>query len=570
MTPGLTSIIIPTYNHAKTLREAIASAAEQGAGVEVIVVDDGSTDDTPDLMVRGIAWAREVGRGAADWLRYFQQEHAGPSAARNRGLAEARGEFVMFLDADDLIVPDKVERQLAAMTPEVDWVLCDVRIEDAATRKSVLASERYGYAEKQLGGWIAPLLAAGNFIPIHSPLVRASALEGIRFAETADGEPEDWRFWQRVAEVGRCRYIPDVLATYRKSKTGRNRLPKSARAVVPNIVQPLRLNLGCGTQGTRSWHPMQGMVNLDKSMGWRFEDGLGQFVDRSVAGITISHALMYVPLERWPYVFGEFARVLAPGGVVRVTEDDARNPVSRTFPHGWQGSEPAVTLTDPVVVAHHLEAAGLRVHVVDEKDSRYRDGSLRQAQHGAPPDVFFLEGVKLEGVLFSPHNDDEALFAAFTILRHRPYVVVCFNSAGDYGDTATREQESRDACEILGAAGFQQWHGNDQDFDLVESMRAYDSHIHPARVWAPDPRASHPDHVAVAKAAGEVFGSRVTTFHTYDEAGKVRAGRPVEFEPEWTLAKLRALSRYESQIRHPRANGFFNWDLAEYLGTEGA
>lgn len=557
MTPGLTSIIIPAYQHAAYLADAIDSALAQTARVEVIVVDDGSTDETLAVL------ARYAGK-----LKVHRLPHGGPSVARNRGLDSACGEFVCFLDADDVIAADKVEKQIAALTPEVGWILCDVKIEDEGKGGSQLASARYDYAGKALGGWIGKHLEAGNFIPIHSPLVRASTLEGIRFAETVDGEPEDWRFWQRVAAVARCRYLPEILATYRKRKTGRNRLPKAARAVVPNIVQPLRLNLGCGTPNTRSWHPIEGLVNLDKSMGWRFEDGLPQFVDRSVAGITISHALMYLPLDLWPRFFAEVARILAPGGVVRVTEDNTTDPASRTYPKGWQGSEPAVTLTGPAMVRAHMERAGLQVHVVDAATTRYRDRSLMQAQHGAPPDVFFIEGVKLAGVLFSPHSDDEALFASATILRYRPDVVICFQSEGDYGDTETRLAESRDACSILGAAGVEQWHGKDQDFGMVASMRAYDEHVHPARVWAPDPRASHPDHVAVARAAAEVFGSRLTTFHTYDKAGKVRAGAPVAFEPEWVEAKLRALARYTSQLRHPRAHAFFLEDLHEYYGTE--
>lgn len=557
MTPGLTSIVIPAYNHAALLPDAIESALAQTARVEVIVVDDGSTDDTAAVL------ERYAGR-----LKVHLLEHGGPSKARNRGLESAAGEFVMFLDADDVIAPTKVERQLAAFTPEVGWVLCDVRIEDAGKGAAQLASDRYGYKQKKLGGWIAPLLEPSNFIPIMSPLVRLSAVADIRFAETVDGEPEDWRFWQKVARVARVRYLPEVLATYRKQRTGRNRLPKAARAVVPNIVQPLRLNLGCGTPNTRSWHPIEGMVNLDKSLGWRFEDGLGQFIDRSVAGITISHALMYLATDRWPGFFSEVARVLAPGGVVRITEDDTGNPESRTYGKGWQGSEPAVTLTSALMVAHHIEAAGLQAHVVDAETTRYRDRSLMQAQHGAPPDVFFVEGVKLEGVLFSPHNDDEVLWSAGIILRHRPRVVVCYGSAGDYGDSAVREAESRDACSVLGAASFEQWAMPPGDLTaLVGEMRRYDERIHPARIWAPDPQASHPDHIAVAAAAAEVFAGRLSTFHTYDANGKVRAGTRVEFEPEWTEQKLRALARYTSQIRHPRANQWFMNDLYEWEGS---
>lgn len=383
-TPGLTSIIIPTYQHGRYLLDAIDSALGQTAPVEVIVVDDGSTDDT-EAILRD--WPRHNPR-----LRVARQAHAGPSAARNHGLTIAAGEFVMFLDADDVLARTKVAEQLAAFDDQVGWVLCDVAITDELTGRRTTASDRYRYAQRQIGGWIARQLEPSNFIPIMAPLVRRSALEAgrIRFH---DQPLEDWDFWYQVAKTARVRYVPRVLATYRKRRTGRNRGAVVAPPVLPNVEAPLRLNLGCGTPGALSWHPMPGLVNLDRSMGWCFEDGLPQFADASVAGITVSHALMYVEAEDWPRVFREFARVLAPGGVLRITEDETHDPASSRV-GGWRGSEPAVTLTTPAFVKDHLQRAGLVAHDVDAATTHYADRSLCQAQHGAPPDVFFVEGVK--------------------------------------------------------------------------------------------------------------------------------------------------------------------------------
>jgi predicted SAM-dependent methyltransferase len=556
VTAGLTSIVIPAYQHAAIVSDAVRSALAQTAPVEVIVIDDGSTDDTLDAIDQ---WIPEGGAPPHYPVRVYQQVHAGPSSARNRGLEEARGEFVMFLDADDIIAPTKVERQLAAFTDAIGWVLCDVRIKDAGRGHTELASERYDYPRKALSGWIDKMLEPANFIPIMSPLVRRSVLASIRFQDTIDGTPEDWRFWQKVAAVARVRYVPEVLATYRKQKTGRNRLPKAARAIEPNIDQPLRLNLGCGTPGTRSWHPIKGFVNLDKSLDWRFEEGLPQFEDGSVAGITVSHALMYVAEPDWPGVFRECYRVLAPGGVLRITEDETLDPTSARY-GGWKGSEPAITLTHPAMLRQHLERAGFVAHDVTKDTTQYRDRSLCQAQHGDP--VCFIEGVKPSVILFAPHADDETLFAAFTILKYRPAVVVCYGSERDYGDTATREAETRDALNVLGGGFLAQWNGG----DLEAQMRALEAQAVPTLVFAPDRQASHPDHVAVHDAAVRVFGDRVTTYHTYDTAGKVRSDRPVPFEPVWVQQKLRALSRYTSQLTHPRAHQFFTWDLAEFYG----
>ncbi len=116
------SIIVPAYNCATYLAEALQSLREQSErDIEIIVVDDGSTDAT-----RHIAQAQ----AAHDLrIRVFTQRNSGtPAAARNRGLREARGEFVAFLDADDLYHPEKIARQLQALQdhPELDIVFCDV------------------------------------------------------------------------------------------------------------------------------------------------------------------------------------------------------------------------------------------------------------------------------------------------------------------------------------------------------------------------------------------------------------------------------------------------------------
>jgi hypothetical protein len=460
----LTSIIIATYQHAAYIREAIDSALAQTAPVEVIVVDDGSTDDT----------ARIVTAAYGGRVRFLTIPHGGPSAARNAGLRLALGEFVMFLDGDDVIAPEKVERQLAAFDPAIGWVLCDTRIEDEDRRETVLASERYRYADKEITGWIAPLLKAANFIPVHAVLVRRSVLDDVIWSTDAV-VMEDWFVWRQVAHVARVAYIPDVLCTYRKRHGGRGR-SRPPGTPADTVDPPFRLNLGCGNPENSSWHPLPGLLNLDKRLGWRFEEGL-PFEPHSVAGITVSHAMMFPALQDWPFIFSEFARVLVPGGVVRITEDQTDHPDSQTYPHGWRGSEPAVTLTTRALVREHLERAGLVAVDVTPDESTFPDTSLCQSWHGEPPHVFYIEGVKEPVALFAPHNDDEALFAAYTVQRERPRVVVCFPSYGDYGDAGVRELESRAAVRELGAGPVEQWQGG----DLEAQMRALDELRRPRR-----------------------------------------------------------------------------------------
>lgn len=109
----LVSVIIPAWNAGATLAATLESALGQTwPSLEVIVVDDGSTDDTRDV-------ARRFGDAG---VRVYTQENAGAAAARNRGLHRAEGELIQFLDADDLLDPEKILLQVAALRGRMDHV----------------------------------------------------------------------------------------------------------------------------------------------------------------------------------------------------------------------------------------------------------------------------------------------------------------------------------------------------------------------------------------------------------------------------------------------------------------
>jgi len=111
--PGLASIIIPTFNRGELLKETLDSAVAQTyRPVEIIVVDDGSTDHTAALVER---WRRELAADPGLSVRYIHQENGGVGSARNHGLIESRGEFIQFLDSDDVLHPRKLEFQIACL-----------------------------------------------------------------------------------------------------------------------------------------------------------------------------------------------------------------------------------------------------------------------------------------------------------------------------------------------------------------------------------------------------------------------------------------------------------------------
>ncbi len=115
------SVVIPTYNRGHTVCEAIESVLAQTFGdFEVIVVDDGSADDSAE-KIAAIRDSR---------VRYIRQSNAGVSAARNRGVAEARGEIISFLDSDDLWKPEKLTHEVRFLEehPEVPAVFGDIEV----------------------------------------------------------------------------------------------------------------------------------------------------------------------------------------------------------------------------------------------------------------------------------------------------------------------------------------------------------------------------------------------------------------------------------------------------------
>jgi glycosyltransferase involved in cell wall biosynthesis len=115
----LVSVIIPVYNGERFLAEAVESIRQQDYhSLEIIVVDDGSTDGSAAI-------AKSLGED----IRYFYQEHAGPSAARNLGLRQARGSLIAFLDADDLWPENKLRNQIQRLSQDPDLEVISGRVQ---------------------------------------------------------------------------------------------------------------------------------------------------------------------------------------------------------------------------------------------------------------------------------------------------------------------------------------------------------------------------------------------------------------------------------------------------------
>lgn len=207
-TAPLVSVVIPAYNAAALIGATLDSVLAQTYGnLEIIVVDDGSTDDTPRVLE---AYAGRV--------RVLRQANAGQAAARNAGARVSTGTLLAFLDSDDLWDPDKTARQVALLTrfPDAQAVYCDHR---SINEKGQPLSASAALAHPRPSGDILRALLLGPCIITPGlVLLRRSAFEA---TEGFDESPvmrghEDYALWLRLALKGPFVYSPDTLVSYRR------------------------------------------------------------------------------------------------------------------------------------------------------------------------------------------------------------------------------------------------------------------------------------------------------------------------------------------------------------------
>lgn len=209
------SIIIPSYNNASYLSEAIESVLRQSSSdFEIIVVDDGSIDGTSDVLKKYI---RDI--------KYFYQNNNGPAAARNRGLQEAEGEYVAFLDADDLWLPNKIAKSIDFIDRnKFDWICTDCIRKELDT----------GYiSTKKLVDWVfdpvsheMKLLRNGLFffpsinLFTITVVARKECFRKAGFFDQSLMIGEDCDLWFRFEEAGlRGGYLPEALSIYQVNKS---------------------------------------------------------------------------------------------------------------------------------------------------------------------------------------------------------------------------------------------------------------------------------------------------------------------------------------------------------------
>jgi glycosyltransferase involved in cell wall biosynthesis len=209
----LVTVVIPAYNAEAYIGKALGSALGQTyEPLEIIVVDDGSSDDTSGIV-----------RRAGSRVRLLRQENLGSGAARNRALAEARGDFVAFLDSDDVWHPRKLEFQIRHLlecrecigvycrkvelrqgAPEPDWSMPTFKVESASNAGDAMAS-----------GWLYLELLRDSIVHTSTLTVPRDVLSRAGSFDESLRKGQDLDYWLRLSRMGQIHQLDAVLSAYR-------------------------------------------------------------------------------------------------------------------------------------------------------------------------------------------------------------------------------------------------------------------------------------------------------------------------------------------------------------------
>lgn len=326
--PGLVSVVIPTYNRAYILGDAIASAlAQRGVTVEVVVADDGSTDDTASVVARIASTAGTVAGGPR--VRRVYQNNAGVSAARNLGLRHARGEYVALLDSDDRWMPWKLAAQVGVMRrfPHVGMVWTDmsavddegtvtderhlrtfygayehVRIEDVCAYAGTVGGVCHEVppdvaASPVYVGDIFGSMVLGNLVHTSTTLIRRERLAAAGgFDEGMRVSGEDYEFHLRTCSHGPVALLDAPSTYYRVGNPDQLTAPGYMIDIARNDLRAL-LRWRAEAEARMAVPARALRTRLAESYGWLGEE-LFHHGDRAAARRSLARSVMLEPHMR--------------------------------------------------------------------------------------------------------------------------------------------------------------------------------------------------------------------------------------------------------------------------------
>ncbi len=197
------SVIIPTYNREEYICETIQSVLSQTfKDFEIIVIDDGSTDNTKKKL-----------EAFGSKIKLIEQKNSERAIARNNGVQNSSGEYIAFIDSDDLWINTKLEKQVEVLDNLKDIILtysqC-LRVDSQSNQRKTAKRQLQGYS-----GTIFEDLLFRNFIVSPTPLIRRTSFEQTSGFQTKYIPYEDWEFWLRLSLLGEFYFLSEPLAYYR-------------------------------------------------------------------------------------------------------------------------------------------------------------------------------------------------------------------------------------------------------------------------------------------------------------------------------------------------------------------
>lgn len=301
----MVSVVMPAYNARQYINESIRSVLNQDyPSVELIVIDDGSKDGTPEL-------AEQFGSR----VKVIRQANAGPAAARNLGIAAAHGDFIAFLDADDVWLPGKVALQVQYLLdhPDVGVVFGEFLRWYPQPDGSFLAAPAPINLDHPLklvakhSGWIYKDILLDSVICIITAMVRRSVFKTVGSFNESLRTGEDYDFWLRVSRHFRADKLDRTLAYYRINATSTTHVPRNENNEYAVLLKNLAVYGSAGPDAVAApEHALrERLFELCFSHGY-FHIRRG---DPKIAQASFSAALRHSPLRPKVWIYWVLATI---------------------------------------------------------------------------------------------------------------------------------------------------------------------------------------------------------------------------------------------------------------------
>jgi glycosyltransferase involved in cell wall biosynthesis len=305
---ALVSVIVPVFNGERYVGEALQSAlAQDYPSKEIIVVDDGSTDGTPQAL-------SSFGRQ----LRVFRQSNAGAAVARNAAIAQARGKYLAFLDADDLWLPHKLTAQIAYLEshPDIGMVYSAWAEWHADAGGSFVAPvSAHSAVELEIehggSGWLYNQLLLDCVIHTTTVVIRADIAAQVGSFDESLKRGQDYDYWLRASRITPIHKLRAALSLYRIHAQSITRRPHAANYGYLVIKKALDRGGPVGPDGTRT--PARDINKVLAGMWFGYGYAHYQGGDPALARTAFRHCIGYRPFwhSAWIYWLRSWLRRIA-------------------------------------------------------------------------------------------------------------------------------------------------------------------------------------------------------------------------------------------------------------------